>query len=174
VSTVDSASSADTRFNEAPRPHKQDFRPKTHTTTRSKGSVSVSKPSSQRKDKLISPHPPETENLAEDDPDPPIYFSPTHRPSTNPFFSIDAHSGRDFQQLTDTSGDRLKVDVWGRITNTGKQDQSKKKWQHHIKDATDGSQHGWKLLDEWNINLNDLVPLPKEVSILVTKVGTTY
>jgi hypothetical protein len=165
---LDPVTSSNTKAKEA---HKHDFKPKAYPTPRANGSVSVSKSSSQRKGKPSLTHP-ESENLPECDSDLHTYFSPIHRPSTNPFFSIDPHSSRDFLQWTDTSGNCLNIEVWGRITDMGKQDEStlKRKWQHRIKDATDRSQHGWKLLDNWDINLSDLTPLPKDVSSLITNV----
>jgi len=149
-----------------------DFRPKAHPTPGANGSTSVSKHSSPKKGKPIVTHPPETENLPEYDSGLHTYFSPIHRPSTNPFFSIDGHSNRDFLQWTDTNGTRLNIEVWGRITDKGKKDEFslKRKWQRRIKNATDGSQHGWKLLDDWDITLSDLVPLPEDVSSLMTTV----
>lgn len=163
--------SSNTKAKDASGSQKHDFRQKAYPTSKANGSISASKSSSQRKGKPILTRP-ETENFPERISDFHTYFSPIHRPSTNPFFSIDAHSSRDFLQWTDTSGSKLNIEVWGRITDSGKRDEStlKRKWQHRIKNATDGSQYGWKLLDDWDINLSDLEPLPKDVSSLVTNV----
>jgi len=163
--------SSNTKAKDASGPHKHDFRQKAYPTPKANGSIPASKSSSQKKGKPILTRP-ETENLPECNSDLHTYFSPIHRPSTNPFFSIDAQSSRDFLQWTDTSGSRLNVEVWGRIIDPSKRDEStlKRKWQHRIKNATDGSQHGWKLLDDWDINLSDLEPLPKDVSSLITNV----
>lgn len=168
---LDPVTSSNTKAKEASRAHKHDVKPKVYPTPGPNGSISASKSSSQRKGKPILTHP-ETENFPEYDSDIHTYFSPIHRPSTNPSFSIDALSSRDFLQWTDTSGDRLNIEVWGRITDMDKQDEStlKRKWQHQTKNATDRSQHGWKLLDNWDINLSDLAPLPKDVSSSITNI----
>lgn len=99
----------------------------------------------------------------------PNYFSPIHRPSTNPSFAIDARSKCEFAEGTDVSSERLKVEVWGKVglcwprqeigggTPKGKE-----------KERPEGGHDSpeWKVLEEWNINLTDLIPLPDDVSFL--------
>lgn len=96
----------------------------------------------------------------------PNYFSPIHRPSTNPFFVIDARSKYEFAEGTDVSGERFKINIWGKIGSSwlcsenvaGTSKGKEKEW------LEDG--HGkpeWKMLEQWNVNLTDLVPLPDDV-----------
>jgi UV radiation resistance-associated gene protein len=99
----------------------------------------------------------------------PSYFSPIHRPSTNPSFAIDARSRYEFAEWTDVSGERLKVDIWGKVglgwpgaENAGGISKGKEKER-----LGDGHQRPeWKVLEQWNVNLADLVPLPDDVSFL--------
>ncbi|KAH9486703.1 UV radiation resistance-associated protein [Psilocybe cubensis] len=73
---------------------------------------------------------------------PPVYFSPVHRPSTNPYFPIDTRSPRDFPPPYDLSAQSLHVQVWG------------------------NPPAGWSLLNEWHFHLNQLLPLPEDVTSL--------
>jgi UV radiation resistance-associated gene protein len=97
----------------------------------------------------------------------PNYLSPIHRPSTNPSFSIDAHSRHEFAEWTDMSAEKLKVEVWGKVESgwqshghlSGK---GKEKERDHSNPEEGGAD--WKVLEEWNIDLGDLVCLPEDAS----------
>jgi UV radiation resistance-associated gene protein len=117
---------------------------------------------------------PPTHILAPATASPPIpnYRSAIHRPSTNPSFTIDPRSKHEFAEWTDLSGEKLKVEVWGKVglywhgvedaygavKNKGKQ---KEKELSESESDTE-----WKVLEEWIINLADLVLLPEDVSLL--------
>ncbi|PPQ67414.1 hypothetical protein CVT25_005993 [Psilocybe cyanescens] len=90
---------------------------------------------------------------------PPVYFSPIHRPSTNPFFPIDARSPRDFPPPCDVSGQRLRIEVWGKATH----DLPRRGHHQATLSSLDNEHHGWTLLDEWDFELNQLLPLPDDV-----------
>jgi hypothetical protein len=46
----------------------------------------------------------------------PIYFSPVHSPSTNPYFAIDARAGHDFPSGCDDVGQFMKIEIWGKMS----------------------------------------------------------
>lgn len=121
-----------------------------------KFTLNLKRPSSPSSTAQISTPPPTLPN----------YFSPIHRPSTNPSFAIDARSKYEFADWTDTGGERLKIDIWGKVeigwpgaeNSSGTLKGKEKEW---LRDA-----HGrpeWKVLEQWNVNLADLVPLPDDV-----------
>ena len=106
----------------------------------------------------------------------PNYISAIHRPSTNPSFSVDARSGYEFSEWTDLSADQVKIELWGkvgakwlgdggdgRVNAKGKGKEKERGKFDRQAMAEDGD---WKVLEEWNISLVDLVPLPKDVSTL--------
>lgn len=95
----------------------------------------------------------------------PDYRSPVHRPSTNPSFQLDARS-----ELTEChdelSSGILKIEVWGKISKSSlQQDRSRANGKGKGVDYS-GSQvtREWKILDSWQFNLDNLVPLPEDVS----------
>jgi hypothetical protein len=90
----------------------------------------------------------------------PVYFSPVHRPSTNPLFPIDTRLNQ--THWPDTSGQTFKVEVWGKMPI-----------QEHPPTRLDEIQRLpedrnfiWKLLDEWSVNLDRLAPLPNDVQAI--------
>ena len=101
----------------------------------------------------------------------PNYLSPIHRPSTNPLFPIDARSKHEFADWTDSSAEKLKVEVWGKVGSGWRSDgnvNGKGKERERGHPDAEGGEDGvdWKVLEEWNIHLADLVPLPKDASSL--------
>lgn len=98
-------------------------------------------------------------------PSPPDYLSPIHRPSTNPSFNVDARRGFDFSPEADLSSSSMSVEVWGKVhTRNGKDKGKGKERAHPI--AGHGSTedaHEWRMLESWDVNLNQLVPLPDDV-----------
>ncbi|KAF8912897.1 hypothetical protein CPB84DRAFT_1841339 [Gymnopilus junonius] len=105
----------------------------------------------------------ELEQVADSELDSPIYFSPIHRPSTNPFFSMDARSGFDFPQVVDTSGQRLRIEIWGRIPLTGKEDFG---WRYSSqRQFSEGESQDWKMLEAWDVILSELLPLPESTDV---------
>ncbi|KII86321.1 hypothetical protein PLICRDRAFT_93773 [Plicaturopsis crispa FD-325 SS-3] len=94
----------------------------------------------------------------------PNYLSPIHRPSTNPTFPVDARAGYDFAEWTDLSGDQLRVEIWGKTRAwEGPPSPSVKGKEKQI-EAHLGDEDDWRVLDEWNIHLDQLVPLPEDLA----------
>ncbi|KAI6032096.1 UV radiation resistance protein and autophagy-related subunit 14-domain-containing protein [Pisolithus microcarpus] len=93
----------------------------------------------------------------------PNYISPIHPPSTNPIFTVDSGSN-EFTQDTDMSSNAVKVELWAKTEERSLSLNSKGK-QKEISNPSDISLQGseWKLLDEWNVALSGLVPLPPEL-----------
>ncbi len=143
-----------------------------HTTPKQNGKLkeSVSKvngvsfPSGPqtRGDKPTTEPSTELQEALPDGPETPVYFSPIHRPSTNPLFYLDVQSGRDFYRPCDTSGESLKVEVWGKVPLRERNHDTS---DHHKGEiAQEGHSH-WKLLEEQEIHLNKLLPLPDDVGV---------
>ncbi|KAG5654280.1 hypothetical protein H0H81_005129 [Sphagnurus paluster] len=111
--------------------------------------------------KRVTPHPPPL-NLAKKaspklEASIPNYFSPIHRPSTNPYFVIDAHSNRDFTEGTDCSGHKMKIEVWGRV-GCGWRGNVTGKGKEKEVDSLEADMD-WKILEERDVDLRDLIPL---------------
>ncbi|KAG7450720.1 uncharacterized protein BT62DRAFT_532048 [Guyanagaster necrorhizus] len=87
----------------------------------------------------------------------PDFLSPIHPPSTNPTFRIDPRT--DFSSLTDITGGDLTVQVWAKSTVEGQNDPSGKGKGRLFPSETE-----WKLLEKWDFNLEELVPVPEDFS----------
>ncbi|KAF8665091.1 hypothetical protein AX16_000559 [Volvariella volvacea WC 439] len=116
----------------------------------------VTSPSSQPKKSPISPPPSAT--VSHSQPSVPNYISSIHRPSTNPRFSIDAKSKRDFAPWTDLSSQVLQVQILGKIPDNI-QDNGKGKQRESTVSLT-GNPVQWKVLEEWVFKMADLQPVP--------------
>ena len=99
----------------------------------------------------------------------PNHLSAIHRPSTNPSFPINIQLKSDFTEWTDVSGQKLHLEIWGKVgsywpgaegTDENKENGKGKQVNQEI------NQRDWKVLEQWDINLQELVPLPTEVSTL--------
>ncbi|KAG6331602.1 hypothetical protein ID866_7484, partial [Astraeus odoratus] len=91
----------------------------------------------------------------------PNYISAVHRPSTNPIFAIDPSSD-EYARHTDLGAESLKIELWAK-TEIGSLVANSKGKQKEVTEASNsppGSE--WKLLDEWNVALSHLIPLPLE------------
>ncbi|KAG5715908.1 UV radiation resistance-associated gene protein [Termitomyces sp. T112] len=90
----------------------------------------------------------------------PHYFSPIHRPSTNPRFTIDTTSNRTLLEGADCNGSRLKIEVWGNV-GPG--------WYHKLsrkgKEKEVDLEREWKILQERDFDLRELVPIPDSSSV---------
>ncbi|KAF5377306.1 hypothetical protein D9615_006385 [Tricholomella constricta] len=86
----------------------------------------------------------------------PNYFSPIHRPSTHPYFAIDARSTHEFIEDTDCSGYEMRIEVWGRVNSRWREDTLGKGKEKEADGADSGAE--WKVLEERNVDLRDLVP----------------
>ncbi len=85
----------------------------------------------------------------------PDYISSIHRPSTNPSFLIDPQF--DFPEWTDCSSQTLHIEAWAKVAAKTASTVSRKGKE---KESVDFE---WKALDEWNIDLSELVPVPEGV-----------
>ncbi|EKM60705.1 uncharacterized protein PHACADRAFT_203855 [Phanerochaete carnosa HHB-10118-sp] len=97
----------------------------------------------------------------------PDYLSPIHQPSINPSFSIDARSHFDFAQDTDLSMARMSVEIWGKVVDpkSSRQSNGKGKEKARYADEREVVDQGgeWKVLERWDVNLNDLIPLQNNI-----------
>jgi UV radiation resistance-associated gene protein len=86
---------------------------------------------------------------------------------------MDPQSKFEFAEWTDVSGAELKVEVWGKVGPHwhGIEDvggtvegggKGKEKETERLENKSDIPD--WRVLEEWNINLSDLVTLPEDVS----------
>ncbi|KAG2023201.1 hypothetical protein CC2G_000882 [Coprinopsis cinerea AmutBmut pab1-1] len=87
------------------------------------------------------------------------YLSPIHRPSTNPEFSVGSHFLSSFSEWTCLNAQALRVTIWGKMPVDIYADQQ----------ITPGpppypNERGfmWKVLDEWDVHLGELIPVPVE------------
>jgi UV radiation resistance-associated gene protein len=91
----------------------------------------------------------------------PVYFSPIHRPSTNPLFPIDTCSNQ--AHWPNTSGQNLKVEVWGKMPIQIEHPPTR---LDEVERQPEDRNFSWKLLDEWNVNLDRLARLPNDVQTI--------
>ncbi|KAK0232827.1 UV radiation resistance protein and autophagy-related subunit 14-domain-containing protein [Armillaria fumosa] len=87
----------------------------------------------------------------------PDFLSPIHPPSTNPTFRVDTRN--DFSTSTDVTGGDLTVQVWAKNAPERKNDTNGKGKGRQITDETE-----WKLLETWDFNLEELVPVTEDFS----------
>jgi UV radiation resistance-associated gene protein len=102
----------------------------------------------------------------------PNYLSGIHRPSTNPSFSLDPRSGYEFAEWTDLSANKLKIEVWGKVGarwRQGSVDRNEKGKGKEVDHDAREAESEWKVLEEWNVSLADLQPLPQNVSAILGK-----
>ncbi len=103
----------------------------------------------------------------------PDYLSPIHRPSTNPSFHVDARDGFDFAPGADLDCPRVRVEIWGRISQSLTASlQDKRKGKEKEKAGAQGdvkfdSDVQWSILERWDVNLNYLIPLPEDVRLSI-------
>ncbi|KAJ3724290.1 UV radiation resistance protein and autophagy-related subunit 14-domain-containing protein [Lentinula guzmanii] len=91
-----------------------------------------------------------------DIPSVPDYVSSIHQPSTNPSFSLNPKS--EFASWTDFSAVRLKAGLWAKVGNKSRLPNGKGKERDH--GNQDHIPPEWQMLEEWNVDLNELTPLP--------------
>jgi len=135
--------------------------------------TSPNKSTPHGKGKSISAYPVDAKQVSDESSTAPAYFSPIHRPSTSPFFAIDVRSGRDFPQHCDVGGQKLLIEVWGRVSIPRRiENMSQEERRHH---EVDGGLDDWKLLEEWSLDLDRLIPLPDDVRfILLRKAALSF
>ncbi|KAJ7037533.1 hypothetical protein C8F04DRAFT_1092784 [Mycena alexandri] len=116
-----------------------------------------------------SPLPPSSPGL-------PDYISPIHRPSTNPLFALDTRTGSQAQAQSgpwvDPSGTKLRVELWGKVgqdwrnPNPEPTPSGKGKEKERVAAAEDADADEWKVLEEWSLDLGQLVALPDDADSL--------
>ncbi|KAJ7480116.1 hypothetical protein B0H11DRAFT_1864054 [Mycena galericulata] len=98
----------------------------------------------------------------------PDYLSPIHRPSTNPTFGIDTYSGNESGPWTDPSGQRLKVELWGKVGEDLRSQETvsgKGKEKASTPNGTADEEPDWRVLEEWKVDLGSLLPLPDDLEL---------
>ncbi|KAF5312663.1 hypothetical protein D9619_003097 [Psilocybe cf. subviscida] len=115
-----------------------------------------------------SPHP--TSNFGS-----PIYFSPIHQPSTNPSFPIDVKASKGFPAWVDTSGHKLKVEAWGKLPSSERTSlltTLNDKPSALNTNPLDENDYEWKLLDCWELDLNELISLSADIDTRSSQLPT--
>ncbi|KJA29339.1 hypothetical protein HYPSUDRAFT_211221 [Hypholoma sublateritium FD-334 SS-4] len=138
---------------------KQDAKSKSHLSSKPNG-LSFPTGSLTRGEKPVTEQSTELQDVLSNGLETPVYFSPVHRPSINPLFYLDVQSGRDFCRPCDTSGQFLKVEVWGKVPLRERYHDTS---EHHKGSTATESHVHWKLLEEKDIHLNKLLPLPDDL-----------
>ncbi|KAJ7071563.1 hypothetical protein C8F01DRAFT_1111054 [Mycena amicta] len=90
----------------------------------------------------------------------PDYLSPIHRPSTNPAFSVDARSWRHAGHATDPGARKLKLELWGKVGEESAPVLGKGKEKEKL--PSEDAETDWRVLEEWNVDLELLLPLPED------------
>jgi hypothetical protein len=96
----------------------------------------------------------------------PDYISPIHRPSTNPLFPIDARAGYEYGPWIDPSGQKLKVELWGKVREDWRNPEpvpGKGKEKEKACEPGEDAENEWRVLEEWNLDLGQLLPLSDDV-----------
>ena len=98
----------------------------------------------------------------------PAFISPIQRPSTNPKFIVEPVN-ESFAKWADLSSKEVSVQLWGRTTSewNSMRDSSdaKGKGKMRIHESNLEVSGDWQLLDEWELDLTELTPLPDDVSV---------
>jgi len=103
-----------------------------------------------------APSPPTVQKFGP--PEVPFFISSFHRPSTNPaFMALDPT--HDFAPWANFSEHRFRASLWGKID--GRSDWGASGKGKEI--GTPPSESGWSVIYEWDVDLDDLVPLSLEV-----------
>ncbi|KAJ6569615.1 hypothetical protein B0H19DRAFT_700690 [Mycena capillaripes] len=108
-----------------------------------------------------SPAPSRPRSPSPSSPGLPDYISPIHRPSTNPLFPIDAHAGYESGPWIDPSGQKVKIELWGKIEDRRNPEPvpGKGKEKEKARDEGEDGKNEWSVLEEWTLDLGQLLPL---------------
>ncbi|EJD55219.1 hypothetical protein AURDEDRAFT_179009 [Auricularia subglabra TFB-10046 SS5] len=120
----------------------------------------VSPPPTPRNSMFIPPSPSSSTSMPPPrPPDEPFFKSPVHRPSTNPSFDVsDAKPS-----FIDLSSSKVVITLWGRTVldpDTLGSTRSRRKGKERAPSPSHLNE--WKVLCEYDLDLNDLRPLPAE------------
>lgn len=89
------------------------------------------------------------------------YRSPIHRPSTNPSFALGSGLVSMSHEWIHLNAQAFKVTIWGKIPadvqRAGWDDQS-------VPPYPDEPGYRWRVIQDWDVRLEDLTPLPDNVS----------
>lgn len=88
------------------------------------------------------------------------YRSPIHRPSTNPSFPLGPSLVSQSLEWTRLNAQSLKVAIWGKLP----QEVQRSGWDDtHQPPYPDESGYRWCIIQEWDVQLDELVPLSDDV-----------
>ncbi|KAF7319841.1 hypothetical protein MKEN_00767300 [Mycena kentingensis (nom. inval.)] len=87
----------------------------------------------------------------------PDYLSPIHRASTNPSFPVDTRSWRHAGHTADPGGRKLRLELWGKIRQDAVPVHGKGKEKERA--SSPDEETDWRVLEEWNVDLEQLLPL---------------
>ncbi|KAH8834851.1 hypothetical protein DL96DRAFT_1572017 [Flagelloscypha sp. PMI_526] len=98
----------------------------------------------------------------------PNYLSSIHSPSTNPLFSLEPTrpGGSRFAPWTNGTIRFLHVEIWGKhVSNDERTSFSNAKGKEPLRYPHNSVLEGdeWKVLEQWNVDLTALQPVPKEL-----------
>ncbi|KAF5392612.1 hypothetical protein D9757_002129 [Collybiopsis confluens] len=122
-------------------------------TTSASGKLGAGFPSTSPSTSAFPPSP----GPSSPPPSVPNYLSSIHQSSTNPSFSFDPKS--EFAPWTDLSSVKLKIGLWAKI-GSERRDASNMYAKGKEKASTYSDSLEWQVLEEWNLNLNEMEPLP--------------
>ena len=91
----------------------------------------------------------------------PNFISAIHKPSTNPCFALDID---DFSKWTDPSATNVTVQLWAKLRPDLPSVLDNDREKERASDDVDTCESQWRMAGKWDICLDDLVPLPDEVS----------
>jgi len=97
-------------------------------------------------------------------PSSPTYFTSIHRPSTNPHFSIDIRSDIEDHRV-DLSGQAIKLEVWGKVSDPPQLGRLRRKG--NLGEEFQDLIAEWRVLQEWEFDLENLVPLSDDVRAIL-------
>lgn len=111
------------------------------------------------------PHPPQVKADSETRPVP-NFISAIHNPSTNPRFALDID---DFSKWTDPSATNMTVQLWAKLGPDSPNVLNNDEGKVRMSDDVDTCETQWRMAGKWDISLNDLIPLPDEVSFFQSR-----
>ncbi|KAI0320996.1 hypothetical protein OF83DRAFT_1168837 [Amylostereum chailletii] len=92
----------------------------------------------------------------------PDYISLVHHPSTNPSFHVNFRARSELPEWTNRSAQKFTVHLWAKVLpgiEPGGKDKGKAKAT--VEECNEAQ---WKVMDEWTVDLSEVVPLPTEYS----------
>jgi hypothetical protein len=87
---------------------------------------------------------------------------------------MDTHSGYNSGPWTDPSAQKLTVELWGKVGDDWKGHEavpSKGKGKETVCNDIEDGEAEWRVLEEWKVNLEQLMPLPDDVGSPLNHLG---